>query len=178
MLVRLRGLLGDFELRRRTLYEAADLQPVQLEPELIARMLRVALLELPDYQLRGLLRDIDDLGERLDEPALIDRITRSLGRGDLILVREQHAGISPGEVEPPEEDDEDDVIEKLDWIEVLVEDEEHNPVPNVAYKIVLPDGSARNGRTNQHGIVRYDRIPSGTCEFSLVELDAEAWKQA
>lgn len=178
MLVRLRGLLGDFELRRRTLYEA-DAEPVQLEPELIARMLRVALIELPDYRLRGLLRDIDDLGERLDEPALIDCIIRSLGRGDLILVREQHAGISPGDVEPPEdEDDDDDIIEKLDWIEVLVEDEEHNPVPNVAYKIVLPDGSARTGRTNQHGIVRYDHIPSGTCDFSLVELDAEAWEQA
>jgi hypothetical protein len=177
MLVRLRGLLGDFELRRRTLYEAADLQPVQLEPELVARMLRVALIELPDYQLRGLLRDIDDLGERLDEPALIDCITRSLGRGDLILVREQHAGISPGDVEPPEEEDDDDVIERLDWIEVLVEDEDHNPVPNVAYKIVLPDGSARTGRTNQNGIVRYDNIPSGSCEFSLVELDADAWER-
>lgn len=178
MLVRLRGLLGDFELRRRTLYEPADLQLVALEPELIARMLRVALFELPDYHLRALLRDIDDLGERLDERALIDRITRSLVRGDLILVREQHAGISPGDVDPPEPEEPEEVIERLDWIEVLVEDEEHNPVPNVAYKIVLPDGSTRTGKTNQHGIVRYDRIPSGSCEFSLVELDAEAWQQA
>jgi hypothetical protein len=177
MLVRLRGLLGDFELRPRSLAVSSDLRPLNLEPSMVTRMLRWALAELPDYQLRALLHETDDPEHRLDENGLIDRLAWKIARGDLILVREVHAGISPSEPDQPDDDDDDDIIEKLDWIEVLIEDEEHNPVPNVAYKLTLPDGSTRLGKSNKLGIIRYDRIPSGSCKFELTELDAKSWKQ-
>ncbi len=140
-------------------------------------MLRSALADLPDYRLRALLHDSEDPDARLDEAGLVDRLVRLIARGDLVLLRELHAGISPSEPEPPEPEDEDEVIERLDWIEVLIEDEAHQPVPYIAYKMVLPDGSTRTGTTNKLGIVRYDRIPSGTCQFTLVEVDTKAWKQ-
>lgn len=178
MLVRLRGLLGEFELRHRSLADSSGLEPLRLDSSLVARLLRSALTELPDYRLRALLHETDDPEARLDEAELVDRLTQRIARGDLILVRELHGDISPSEPDVPDDDDDDDVIERLDWIEVLIEDEEHQPVPNVAYKLVLADGSTRTGKTNKLGIVRYDRIPSGTCKFSLVELDTKAWERA
>jgi hypothetical protein len=177
MLVRLRGLLGEFELRPRSLV-AADAQPLNLDTSLVTRMLRSALAELPDYRLRALLHEVDDPEHRLDEAGLIDRLAWKIARGDLILVREIHAGISPGEPDKPEEEEDDEVIERLDWIEILIEDEDKQPVPGVAYKLVLPDGSTRTGSTNKQGIVRYDRIPSGTCKFELTKLDTKAWERA
>lgn len=66
--------------------------------------------------------------------------------------------------------------ELRDWIEVLIVDEEHNPIPDVAYKIVLPDGSVRAGKTDEQGILRYDDIPQGVCQFSLIALDARTWE--
>jgi hypothetical protein len=178
MLVRLRGLLGEFELRHRSLAESLGVKPLQLDPSLVARMLRSALADMPDYRLRALLHEADDPAARLDEVGLVDRLAQRIARGDLILVREVHGGISPSEPKVPDEEEDEEVIERLDWIEVLIEDEDHQPVPNVAYKLVLADGSTRTGKTNKLGIVRYDRIPSGTCKFSLVELDTKAWERA
>lgn len=178
MLVRLRGLLGEFELRSRSLAVASDVEPLNLDASLVTRMLRSALAELPDYQLRALLHETDDPERRLDEAGLIDRLAWKIGRGDLILVREAHGGISPSEPDVPDEEEDEEVVEKLDWIEVLVEDEDEQPVPNIAYKLTLPDGSARTGKTNKLGIVRYERIPSGSCKFELTEFDAKAWKTA
>jgi hypothetical protein len=178
MLVRLRGLLGEFELRPRSLAVSSEPRPLNLDPAVVTRMLRSALADQPDYRLRALLHETEDTEHRLDEAGLIDRLTWKIARGDLILVRELHAGISPSEPDDEDEDDDDDVVEKLDWIEVLVEDEDHQPVANVAYKIVLADGSIRTGKTNKLGIVRYDRIPPGSCKFELTELDAKSWKSA
>ncbi len=179
MLVRLRGLLGEFELRPRSLAESSGASlALDLDPSQVTRLLRSALSELPDYRLRALLHETDP-ESRLDDEGVVERLAQRIARGDLILVREVHAGISPSDPDAPDvPDDDDDVIERLDWIEILIEDEDHQPVPNVAYQLTLPDGSTRRGQTNKLGIVRYDHIPSGTCKFSLVELDTKAWEKA
>lgn len=140
-------------------------------------MLYSALAELPEYQLRALLHETEDSERRLDEAGLIGRLAWKIARGDLILVREVHGTATP---EQPDESDEpedlSDIVERLTWIEVLIEDEDQQPVANVAYKLVLPDGSVRIGKTNQAGILRYDRIPVGECKLELTELDTQAWK--
>jgi hypothetical protein len=176
MLVRLRSLLGDFELRPRSL-ASADAPPVNVDASQVTRMLWSALAELPEYQLRALLPETEDSERRLDETGLIDRLAWRISRGDLILVREVHGTATPDVPDEPDEPDEpDDIIERLTWIEVLVQDEDQQPVANVAYKLVLSDGSVRTGKTNQAGIARCERIPEGECEFELTEFDAEAWK--
>jgi hypothetical protein len=178
MLVRLRGLLGEFELHPRTL-ASAGLEPLSLDRWQITRMLHSALADQPSYRLRSLLDDSEDPDCYLDEFSLVDRLADRIARGDLILVREVHLWTSPSTVEEEEEQEEpEDVIERLEWIEVVVADEDDQPVANVAYKLVLADGSSRTGKTNSLGIVRYDRIPAGSCTFELTELDASAWKQA
>jgi hypothetical protein len=178
MLVRLRGLLGEFELHRRSL-ASVGLEPLQLDRSELTRLLRSSLADMPGHRLRALLHDGEEPYDRLDDARLIERVAQRIARGDLILVRELHQWSTPGVVDPVEEREApEEVVEKLEWIEVLIVDEDDQPLPNVAYKLVLPDGSSRVGKTNNLGIARYDRIPAGSCTFELTEMDAGAWKQA
>jgi hypothetical protein len=174
MLVRLRGLLGDFELYPRSLAPSGPRS--NFDHSLLTRMLRSAVAELSEYQLRALLHESEDSERRLDQTGLIDRLAWMIARGDLILVREVHGTATPDVPEGPEKPEEPEDIERLTWIEVLIEDEEQQPVANVAYRLILPDGSVRTGKTNRAGIARYEQIPDGECQFELTELDAEAWE--
>ncbi|HLT37852.1 MAG TPA: hypothetical protein VK034_16285 [Enhygromyxa sp.] len=176
MLVRLRGLLGDFELHPRSLAPIGAPLP-EIDHSLITRMLWSALAELPEYRLRSLLDDTEDSEHRLDHRGLIDRLAWKIARGDLILVREVHGTATPDVLDGPDEPyDDDDIVERLTWIEVLVEDEDQQPIANVAFKLTLPDGAVRTGRTNRAGIARVEQIPEGECTLELTEFDAEAWQ--
>ncbi len=53
------------------------------------------------------------------------------------------------------------------WVEVLVVDENDQPVSDEPYRLVLTDGSIREGVLGPDGRVRVDGIPEGTCRFSL-----------
>ncbi len=64
------------------------------------------------------------------------------------------------------------------WIEVLVVDEDDEPIAHQQYEIRLSDGRTRSARTNEHGILRYEWLPDGDCEISLVGLDEGAWDAA
>lgn len=68
--------------------------------------------------------------------------------------------------------------EELEWIEIQLVDQDDKPVPNVAYRIELTDKRVRTGVTNMNGVIRYDRIPGGTCKFSFTKLDKDIWKPA
>ena len=63
------------------------------------------------------------------------------------------------------------------WIEVLLVDEEDQPVAGQRFEITLPDGSIRVGQTDAQGLGRVDGIyPPGICQISFTELDREAWE--
>lgn len=66
--------------------------------------------------------------------------------------------------------------EDLEWIEIQLVDEDDQPVAGVAYRIELSDRRVRTGVTNAHGVIRYDRIPGGTCKFTFTELDEQVWE--
>ena len=179
MRVRLRGF-DDFELRRRPLAsEHVTGEVVQLGARTVARLLRFALTELPPHTLRSLVLDADHRVELDDDQQLLDRIAELIHRGDLVLVRLPKIVVEPGE--PAEEieyepSEPEGIVEQTDWIEIFVQDEDDEPVRGVAYELVLPDGSKQRGRTNQEGVARVEHIPSGNCELTLVELDAQAWE--
>jgi hypothetical protein len=65
---------------------------------------------------------------------------------------------------------------KLTWIEIQMVDMESKPVPGVAYRIRLPDGSVHTGTTDVDGLAGFDQITPGSCEVQFPELDADAWK--
>jgi hypothetical protein len=64
------------------------------------------------------------------------------------------------------------------WIEVLVVDEEDEPVAGIEYEIELSDGRVRRGRTSELGILRYDGMPPGSCKVKLLSVEAKGWDLA
>jgi hypothetical protein len=64
------------------------------------------------------------------------------------------------------------------WIEVLVVDEADEPVAGIEYEIELSDGRVRRGRTSEHGILRYDGMPPGSCKVKLLSVEAKGWDVA
>ena len=64
------------------------------------------------------------------------------------------------------------------WIEVLVLDDKDQPVANVEYEIELSDGRVQRGRTSEHGILRYEDLPSGSCKVRLLDVDGSSWDLA
>ncbi len=126
----------------------------------------------------GFLRPTSEARRRVLLDELLRRLT-SVG-SPLVLLREppplferRSAGESELEDTPFEARDED-----TEWIEIQLVDKENNPVPNVRYRIELPDHRVRTGRTNANGVIRYDRIRGGTCKFTFPDLDEEAWEPA
>lgn len=138
------------------------------------------MVEVPVHQLRSLLLQSNFRGVSPRDSMLAVALRRQIDRGELVLVRqaEQRVDARPqadAEAAVYEPAAPEGIIENNDWIEILVEDEDEQPVSGIAYELELPDGSLRRGRTNQFGIARWERIPSGSCKLSLVELDTESW---
>jgi len=61
------------------------------------------------------------------------------------------------------------------WIEVELVDEAGGPVRNEPFRLVLPDGSERAGKTDARGLARVEGIAAGECTLSFTALDADAW---
>lgn len=67
---------------------------------------------------------------------------------------------------------------KKSWIEIVLVDEEDNPVPGEKYEITLPDKTVKKGTLDENGFARVDGIDPGMCEITFPELDKDAWKRA
>ncbi len=69
--------------------------------------------------------------------------------------------------------------QKPSWIEIVMVDEQGNPVPSLAYSITLPDGeTVAEGTLDDKGFARVDGIEPGTCQITFPDLDKEAWEKA
>lgn len=62
------------------------------------------------------------------------------------------------------------------WIEIELIGEDDKPIPNEKYKIILPDGSVKEGQLDRDGWARVESDPRGDCEVTFPELDKEAWE--
>ena len=68
---------------------------------------------------------------------------------------------------------------KKGWIEIVLVDEDNNPVPGEHYQITLPDGATvADGTLDDKGFARVDGIDSGTCQITFPDLDQDAWDKA
>jgi hypothetical protein len=77
---------------------------------------------------------------------------------------------------PPETPEEKEI--KKSWIEIVLVDEENNPVPGETYKVVLPDNKVKVGTLDAKGFARIDGIEDGQCQISFPKLDKDAWEKA
>ncbi|PRQ02277.1 hypothetical protein ENSA5_25130 [Enhygromyxa salina] len=178
----MRVWLRGYELRRRpSPGEAIDGDLVTLDARALDRLLRSALADRSVHRLRALLQCSGYRGAAPSDAGLGAALRRQFERGELVVVRRPLPTVSPGlpvatppPVYTPAEPE--GIVEANDWVEILVEDEDEQPVSGVAYEIELPDGSLRRGHTNRFGIARLEGIPSGSCKLTLVELDTAAWE--
>lgn len=65
---------------------------------------------------------------------------------------------------------------QLHWIEIELVGEDGKAIADETYRLILPDGSERQGKTNTLGLIREDGIPEGICRISFTKLDKEAWE--
>jgi hypothetical protein len=61
------------------------------------------------------------------------------------------------------------------WIEIALQDENGNPVPDEPYQLIISDGSIRHGWTNADGVARRKDVVKGECKVSFPRLDAKDW---
>jgi len=68
-----------------------------------------------------------------------------------------------------------DETEELSFLSVELVDEEGNPLGNVAYEVLLPDGHTRTGVVGSSGKATLRDIPAGQCKLTFPDLDGASW---
>jgi uncharacterized protein (DUF2345 family) len=64
------------------------------------------------------------------------------------------------------------------WIEIRLVGEDDSPIPNIEYKVVLPNGDIARGFLDQSGSARVESIPTaGDCQVSFPGMDKDAWQR-
>jgi type VI secretion system secreted protein VgrG len=66
---------------------------------------------------------------------------------------------------------------KTAWIEIEMVDEAKKPVPGVAYRVTLPDGTVDSGTLDEKGFARIEGFEPGTCQVTFPDLDKAAWEK-
>ena len=64
---------------------------------------------------------------------------------------------------------------ELTWIEIVMESETGEPVPDEEYFVTASDGSEHSGVLDENGFARVDQIPPGTCKVSFPLLEDDEW---
>lgn len=80
------------------------------------------------------------------------------------------SGHKPGEKSEESE-------EKKSWIEILLHDQDDEPVAGEPYRVTLPDGSTvAEGTLDDEGKARVDGIDPGECKVTFFKRDKSCWK--
>lgn len=64
------------------------------------------------------------------------------------------------------------------WIEIVLQDEDGNPVPDQEYKITTVDGREVTGVLDAKGKARVEGIQPGNCKVTFPLFDKREWKPA
>ncbi|MGD0526224.1 MAG: LysM domain-containing protein [Polyangiaceae bacterium] len=154
-LLELRRLMWDFKHR--------DPQARQVVSSIHAR--------LGGFPALPLSRDMVDLDVASPQTDAIARdLLRAVGSGVLLLRRrEQRSVVVPldeaGEEALGPQAGSQDVAATQSWIGMTLVDQDGTPVPNRAYRIVLPDGSTRDGTLDSNGAAMIQGLDPGNCQI-------------
>lgn len=66
--------------------------------------------------------------------------------------------------------------EAKDWIEIVLLDHRQRPVADQRYRVVTPDGQAREGTLDAGGTARVENIVSGICTIYFPDLSDDEWE--
>jgi type VI secretion system secreted protein VgrG len=79
--------------------------------------------------------------------------------------------------QPLEPESAEEKAKKKHWLEVELVDQDGDPLPGEAYRIILPDGETPvEGTLDEKGFVRLDGLDAGSCQVSFPNLDKTSWK--
>jgi len=145
---------------------------------------RAEVIEVYSWIGAGAARAKGWLDERDLNRFVKPAIERALLTGELVLVeRAPISGWTPSIADEPREEAAasaagagvlDQAKPTKTWIEFEVTDMAGKPVADVKYEAKLVDGTKKEGQTDAKGLVRFDEIEAGLCEFRLVDYDADA----
>jgi hypothetical protein len=146
---------------------------IEFDDRAARRILEALASEVDEFALQSLLFASNRRYE-LDARPLVERLGSAVARGELVFVQRGLVTVSGTRPEPADEHEHEyvpPVIEEevLDWIEILIEDQDGRPMREIGYELSLPDGAVRRGRTTREGVIRLDEIPKGECKFALTD---------
>jgi type VI secretion system secreted protein VgrG len=64
---------------------------------------------------------------------------------------------------------------RLDWIEIVLKDDQGNAMPGEEYLVVAPDGERHFGQLDENGFARIAELPPGECKVSFPRIDKREW---
>lgn len=137
-----------------------------------AQLGRPGLWSGPGHDLRAGhdLREVYDLFDMLDE----GRLVMALGSWPSVAVDPHHptgGGMDDlgnlVDLMGHEEEDDEQPTPSPSWIEITVVDSRGEPIRGRPYRLHLPDGSVREGRLGDDGIIRFDDVDPGLCMLEL-----------
>jgi hypothetical protein len=83
-------------------------------------------------------------------------------------------GSTPAKPYKPPETPEEKRIQ-TSWIEIVLLDNNNQPVAGETYKCVMPDNKVKVGTLDSKGFARIEGIPDGTCQVSFPNMDGRSW---
>ncbi len=110
---------------------------------------------------------------------IVETLAWHLAHRELVVLDDtpQHepgGGVAPEPPAPPSQPAPNQA--RTTFIEILLTDERRHPVANERYRITLPDGTTRTGRTDHEGLARIEGIrPAGPCDISFPDIDGREW---
>ena len=129
--------------------------------------------ELPSTDLAG-----------LDDQEVLEQLASRLVYGNLRIVpfapsqpAIQAGGAAQATPAVEEEEEEEQAAgaaaeQRTSWVGIKLVDEEGSPAAGEKYRIVLPNGSIREGQLDASGQVRINDIEPGTCQVSFPDLNS------
>ena len=117
---------------------------------------------------------------RLNDHEVLELVADRLVSGRLRIaeIRRPRAGVggSVAREEEPDEGAAPALARETYWLEIVMVDEEDQPVPNERYRVKFPDGNLREGRLDANGVARFPNLAmEGRCEVCFPDRDQEAW---
>ena len=167
-----------------TLARARDVSAKEREAAVPDAVLRAALLDALDdgATCRSLAAFLDGIGMgrytglAADRSRLVAAVDAARSARALVAYETPRRRVimhvdEPGDVLGPE-------AEPTSWIEVLLVDDDGQPIVNEPYVIEDPAGRIWQGTTNLSGMTRIEGIDPGSCKISFPSIPAQDWKRA
>jgi hypothetical protein len=62
------------------------------------------------------------------------------------------------------------------WLAIQLVGEDDLPIAGEQYRVLLPDGTTKEGILDERGMASFEKIRPGVCKVSFPALDGEAWE--